>query len=189
MSLLTETIVERRARQAPEFRTKSARQILTEARVGPDREFDIFLSHSSAEKEILLLGVKLILEDQGYSVYVDKYSDPHLSPDRVTETTAETLRQRMRCSQSLLYMHSVYSGRSRWMPWELGFFDGCNGSVGILPVARRPANSFRGEEYLGLYPYVDLASTTRSARRILWVNSTSGAATSFDRWLVDPRPQ
>ncbi|TGS08549.1 outer membrane beta-barrel protein, partial [Mesorhizobium sp. M1C.F.Ca.ET.187.01.1.1] len=37
--------------------------------------------------------------------------------------TAELLRTRMRQSKTLIYVHSNNSPGSRWMPWELGFFD------------------------------------------------------------------
>lgn len=36
------------------------------------------------------------------SVYVDRYTDPQLSPGEVTPETAETLRGRLRASKSLL---------------------------------------------------------------------------------------
>jgi len=41
------------------------------------------------------------------------------------------------------------------MPWELGFFDGFRpDGVAIMPVLDSPMDSFRGQEYLGLYPIV-----------------------------------
>jgi hypothetical protein len=42
------------------------------------------------------------------------------------------------------------------MPWELGFFDGYRpGQVAILPLVRTSGETFEGQEYLGLYPYVE----------------------------------
>jgi len=37
------------------------------------------------------------------------------------------------------------------MPWELGFFDGHDGRVAILPIAKSPEPSYVGHEYLGIY--------------------------------------
>jgi len=41
------------------------------------------------------------------------------------------------------------------MPWELGYFDGfMPGHVAILPLVKVPGAGSQGQEYLGLYPYV-----------------------------------
>jgi hypothetical protein len=41
------------------------------------------------------------------------------------------------------------------MPWELGYFDGLRGAVSVLPVAKNENEGFKGQEFLGLYPYID----------------------------------
>jgi hypothetical protein len=128
MAYLTEDEVRKRAAPITRSLQKSAERVLSEAIASVNETFDVFLSHSSAEPDEILLGVKAILQDYGLSVYVDKYSDPQLSPDRVTPETAEVLRKRMRNSNTLLYVYSQHSRKSRWMPWELGFFDGLKGN-------------------------------------------------------------
>jgi hypothetical protein len=161
---------------------KSASWVLESIAAAPDDTFDVFLSHSSAEPEELLLGIKMMLEDRGLKVYVDKYSDPHLSPDKVTPETADILRNRMRQSNTLLYVYSRHSKKSRWMPWELGFFDGLKGAVGIIPVTRDQEETFMGEEYLNLYPHVDEALVSGSAETRLWINKSKKVYASLDRW-------
>lgn len=181
MAYLTESEVRARAARITQRLRKSADQVLTEATASVGQKFDVFLSHSSAEPEEILLGVKALLEDRGLSVYVDKYTDPQLEPDSVTPETAQILRQRMRNSNSLLYVHSPHSKSSRWMPWELGFFDGLNGTVGIVPVTRSQEEAFKGEEYLSLYPYVDVAAGNDNATH-LWINRSADAHARLDRW-------
>ncbi len=66
-------------------------------------QFDIFLSHSIVDAE-LVLGIKVLLEAEGQKVYVDWIDDQALERDRVTAKTADVLRQRMRQSESLLYV-------------------------------------------------------------------------------------
>lgn len=182
MAFLTEETVEARARKATTGWRRAA-DILTESVPGRSETFDVFLSHSSNEPENILLGVRLLLEERGLSVYVDRYSDPGLSPEGVTKQTAEVLRRRMRHSRTLLYIHSRHSGDSRWMPWELGFFDGLKGAVGVLPVKRSRSESFEGQEYLGLYPYIDISSPLGK----WWINSPSGGFVDFSTWISDPR--
>lgn len=116
--------------------------------------FDVFLSHSIADSEIIL-GVKTILESKGLSVYVDWIEDPDLHRSDVTAKTASRLRERMRQSSSMVYAHSTNSPSSKWMPWELGFFDGFSGAITIFPIARSSDGTYEGQEFLGLYPYID----------------------------------
>ena len=155
--------------------------MLTEDRAAASDTFDVFLSHSSAEPEEILLGIKALLEDIGLRVYVDKYSDPQISPDNVTTETAQILRSRMRQSHSLLYAYSKHSTKSRWMPWELGYFDGHKGRVGIIPVTRAQEEVFKGEEYLSLYPYVDRVGTQGGGDK-LWINRTSTEYAGLYEW-------
>ena len=76
------------------LRTFSAETVLNEGRISDStKTYDIFLSHSSKDDE-LIAGLKLILEDLGYSVYVD-WNDNQLNPDNVTLETAKVLRERM----------------------------------------------------------------------------------------------
>ncbi|WAH55907.1 toll/interleukin-1 receptor domain-containing protein [Pseudomonas silvicola] len=117
-------------------------------------QFDVFLSHSINDAE-LVLGVKVLLEDMGKNVYVDWVDDPELDRSLVNKHTAERLRGRMNQSETLLYIATENASSSKWMPWELGYFDGRKpGSVSILPVLEKADQRFEGQEYLGLYPTV-----------------------------------
>lgn len=122
--------------------------------------FDIFLSHSSKDAE-LVLGVVTILEGFGYSVYVDWLVDTQLSRENVNRSTAEILRKRMKQSNSLLYLATSNSSESKWMPWELGYFDGHKPErTAILPVLDSANSTFNGQEYLGIYPVVNKSTYT-----------------------------
>lgn len=183
MAYLRESDIRSRATRATHAVRKSARAILKEATASAGQKFDVFLSHSSSEPEDILLGIKETLQDAGLSVYVDRYNDPQLSPGEVTPKTAELLRERMRCSKALLYAYSVHSTRSRWMPWELGFFDGLGGRVGVLPVTQNGEEKFKGEEYLNLYPYVDQALTTDRSESVLWINESANRYARLASWI------
>ena len=146
--------------------------------------FDIFLSHSTKDAEIIL-GLKRILEETGKTVYVDWIDDTNLERDRVSGETAEALRGRMRQCSSLLYVYSQSSQKSRWMPWELGYFDGINGNVAILPVVPDSGElDFEKEEYLQIYPKIDFLNVTSEPR--MFVNKSQklefGTYKSFDDW-------
>jgi hypothetical protein len=87
---------------------------------------------------------------------VDWIDDPKFDRGRVTSATAADLRERMRACSSLLYAHSSNSPKSKWMPWELGFFDGFKpGHVWILPLVANSDSDFEDQVYRGLYPPVE----------------------------------
>lgn len=135
---------------------RSASQVLNEARNAQQakKSFDVFLSHSINDHD-LVLGVKTLLEEEGLTVYVDWIVDSQLERERVNAETAAVLRQRMQQSKSLMYIATTNSSSSKWMPWELGFFDGHKpGNIAILPLLDGENQSFEGQEYLGLYPVV-----------------------------------
>lgn len=182
MALLTETEVRARAAQMTTLRKSAALEILTET-ASADATFDVFLSHSSNEPEEILLGIKGYLNDAGLSVYVDRYTDPQLSPEEVTPETVETLRARLRASRSLLYVYSHHSKLSRWMPWELGFMDGADRRIGIAPVVQTARNTFHGEEYLDLYPYLDRATISGQNTWALWINRSPREYTDYSSWV------
>lgn len=135
--------------------TDSGRLLRESVRAASDYEkYDVFLSHASRDAE-LILGVKAMLEEQGLKVYVDWVEDAQLDRSQVSRLTADILRRRMRQSSSLIWVATNAAGESKWMPWELGFFDGFKpNQVAILPLVDNSSESFRGQEYLALYPLV-----------------------------------
>lgn len=153
--------------------------------------FDIFLSHSYSDKEIIPQ-LKRQLELLGYSIYVDWIIDRFLSREQVNKATAEVLQQRMNQSKCLLFATSENSSNSKWMPWELGYFDGIKSKkVGILPLKKYNNGfneDFKGQEYLGLYNYIDKATITGSSKEKLFVNENSKKYVAFDAWLNGSQP-
>ncbi|MEL6647814.1 MAG: toll/interleukin-1 receptor domain-containing protein [Pseudomonadota bacterium] len=119
--------------------------------------FDVFLSHSKMDDKYVL-GAKQILEEKGFSVYVDWINDPQLDRSMVTKRTADYLRQRMKQCSLMFYLHTKNSSLSKWCPWEMGFFDGNAHSAPrtyVFPLVFS-GESFQGQEYLELYPTIDI---------------------------------
>ena len=144
--------------------------------------FDVFLSHSSNESKKLLAGIKKTLESFNFSVYIDLFDDPQLSLANVNIDTANTIKSRMKISKSLVYVYSSYSTQSRWMPWELGYFDGLKGKVGILPT-NEVETTYKHEEYLALYPHIDLEEGSLTKKNELWINESTSRYAAFRGWI------
>lgn len=146
--------------------------------------YDIFLSHRIDDAKIIY-ALKYILETFGFAVFVDWIDAPMISRSDVTSETAERLRSVMKQSDSLLYAQSRNSSSSKWMPWELGFSDGLHGKVGIIPITETEtgSESFRGQEYLGIYPYITLTDDKQGLPK-LWINRNVEKYTLLKHWLT-----
>ncbi len=185
MAYLTESRLRARAKRETQRVSKSAVERLDEQVLAKLAHFDIFLSHSIKDAE-LVDGARLELEDKGLKVYVDWIVDPQLDRSAVNAETAAALRERMLQCDSLVYVHTENSPQSKWMPWELGFFDGAKGCrVSVMPVLKNERDSFKGQEYLGIYPTVDFTEA-ESGKEVIWAQRSKSVYASFDEWKKDP---
>ncbi|GHT01325.1 hypothetical protein FACS1894108_14910 [Planctomycetales bacterium] len=188
MSLLTTSAVRARAQRIVNSSGKQASLLLENCmeKQASAGSHTIFLSHAFSDRN-LILGVALTLEDLGYSVYLDWRDDPTLDRQNVNAVTAAKLRERMRNAQCLFYATTENASSSRWMPWELGFKDGQNNRTAILPIKDTVPTDFRGQEYLGIYPYVTQEQNTRGEEK-LWVRRSSAYYVVFEEWLNGTEP-
>ncbi|MFC1855330.1 toll/interleukin-1 receptor domain-containing protein [Thermodesulfobacteriota bacterium] len=154
--------------------------IIAEKTVTDADSFNIFLSHSYKDKRYIHKLKEHIENIYRITCYVDWINEPRaLDRNNIDHNTAELLRKRMSQSQSLIFCTSDNSSDSKWMPWELGYFDALKGRVAILPIVDE-GKTFIGQEYLGLYPYIDM-----SGRKIC-VNSNRvrGKYVNLSEWLM-----
>lgn len=187
MALFTESEVRAKAKAGVSF-NESATTVLNKRAISQilvDKH-DIFLSHAFVDKEIVL-GAALMIEDLGYSVYIDWRDDPSLDRSKVTEATAGRLKIRMKSCKCLLYSTTSNASDSKWMPWELGYMDGYKSKAAILPIAQYSTDNYQGQEYLGIYPYVDVANDNTQNKR-LWVRKSPTIYVNFDSWLTGSEP-
>lgn len=153
-------------------------------------KYDIFLSHSYLDKPLVYTIVDLF-NAAGYSVYVDWMVDTQLDRSEVTAATAKTLRTRMDTCQGLAYIATANISNSKWCPWELGYMDGKkNRRCAILPVLDNQTSTFSGQEYLGIYPYIDYEKTSKSGQYDFWVNDPTDRQKyiSLKDWLKGEDP-
>jgi len=145
--------------------------------------YNIFLSPGFLDAQILL-GLAKELEDQGLSIYIDWIEDQLLDRSQVTTTTAEVIRNRMRGCDSLIYVWSENVGNSKWIQWQLGYFEAYNGHVAILPIvsSNKEEEEFNGVEFVGLYPYIDRDGVTNDTTRTLRVGLTRFKRTNLKDW-------
>lgn len=148
----------------------------------PKKTYDVFLSHSYMDKEDIA-SLKVYLENFGLTVYVDWIDDKILNRKSVNKKTALLIKNRMKNCKSLFYAFSENSSSSKWMPWELGYFDGFKGRVAILPISSKVSNHYVGTEYLGVYPYVSEGKTESTNKDALWICENETKYIILNKWL------
>ena len=141
------------------------------------KSYDIFLSHSIQDSEIIF-GLKTFLENLDLSVYVDWIDDPGLDRNKVSKKTAEKLRIRMKSCKGLFYATSNSAKASRWMPWELGYFDGYKGKVAIVPL-QEEHEGYKGTEDVDLYQRAEKGSQDDN---VIWIWEEN-KPTILENWL------
>lgn len=149
-----------------------------------EQEYDIFISHSSLDEE-LTCSLYCLFKENGFSVYLD-YEDNQLNPQIVTDETGKRIRNRLNNSKCLAYVATSNISSSRWCPWELGFFDGIsNGKCCVLPILRESKETFNGQEYLGLYPYLTYEQAENSDKWYFWINDPKNSRkyTRLKSWI------
>lgn len=153
MAFLTESTIRDRGRKRAGFRpiTESVK-----AQTQPSYStYDVFLSHAKLDAEVVL-GVYDFLVGVGYRVYCDWISDPLVDRTEVTPSHASKIREKMKASTTMLVVDGPQASQSKWMCWEIGWFDGHKQKVAVLPVLPKSTDPYRGREFLGLYPYITI---------------------------------
>lgn len=143
---------------------------------------DVFLSHRFADRDAVQALHDHIEKALGYSVYVDWIEQPNLDRAAVRRETAEHFRRVMRASGCLLFYAGPNAPESKWMPWELGFFDGRQGArrIGVF-VDDRASYRATQQEYLNLYTVVDRDSLPAFLEEALEDTAALTSAT-YDQW-------
>ena len=148
------------------------------------RDFDTFLSHSSADDELLPAVIK-ILTNHGANVYVDD-GDERLPKDPSPET-AKILKNTIRDCRRFVLFVTTNSKDSRWIPWELGLGDGMKSeySVALFPSAENwYETSWSEQEYLGLYRRIVWGEIEgRGKKEWIVQNHHKNSATPLGAWL------
>lgn len=153
-----------------------------------NKNYDVFISHSYLDKDLILTLVRLFNE-AGYSVYVDWIEDVTLDRSDVTKKTANLVRSRISQSKSLAYIVTTNISNSKWCPWELGIADGMlNEKASILPILEYSSN-FKGQEYLSIYPHIDYEKNNKG-KQDFWINDPEDSTkyVVLREWINGKRP-
>lgn len=170
--IITPDKIDMYLREQREFRSFEQIKDISRRMISTVSEFDIFLSHRKLdEREVEYIWN--FLHEKGFTVYIDWIVDEALDRKSVSRKTADVIKKRMNQSKCLLYLFTVNSNKSKWMPWELGCFDGMNKKIAVLTYSssKTRKNTFIGQEYLQLYPVCDDDLRLESGEKLKdWIN-------------------
>jgi len=151
---------------------------------GSATKADVFLSHSSLDKEALPKAIGF-LEAHGAKVYIDKV-DKEL-PKKTSAGTGVKLKERISQCPKFIVFVTANSKNSRWIPWELGIADEKKKlpNVALLPDVGSQTNAgWPEQEYLGLYPRIVL-NTFKGQSAPVWMvlDHHNNTGTELSKWL------
>lgn len=127
------------------------------------RKFDVFISHSYKDRDIVGNFVEFLRRDYGVSCFID-WKEDNRNPDEA----ANKLKKVMKNCKAMLLLRSENSDNSYWVPWETGCFetikDGIAGNgtkyIALFPIANQEKqitantvldNTFKHMEFLKRY--------------------------------------
>lgn len=123
---------------------------------------DVFISHKQ-EDYVMAKSLFEKIKNLGFEPYLD-IDDEEISRNLSAGALADRIRDKLRHAKSLLFVVTPNSIHSKWMPWELGFFDGRWGQPTIGLYMRNPSSDmglevdsngkFTIREYLDFYEKV-----------------------------------
>jgi len=130
-----------------------------------DKQYDVFLSYCLIDKDYAIK-ILYLFEKLGYKVYID-LKDPTLNRKSVDRSTVIRISSVMNRCKSLVYIHTQSATMSKWCPWELGYMSGKKNFRCATILLTEDKEEFPRQEYLDIYPYLNLANDT-SGKKQIW---------------------
>ena len=162
----------------------SKRNFYENAKFNKNLEYDVFISHSYLDKD-LINALYYKFEQCGYTVYIDWKDEKLKDRNKITKDVANKLKENMNNSKGLLFVATDNSSESKWCPWELGYVDGLKNRTAILPILEKKTSEYKGQEYLGIYPYITYAKVKDKEKFDFWVNDPENSKkySTLKQWL------
>ena len=145
---------------------------------------DVFLSHSSKDKESLVSIINF-LKQYNVNVYLDK-EDKEL-PRKTTSETGEKIKKRIYECKKFIVLVSDNSKESKWIPWELGIADTnkTTENIAFLPLNLNNTKlDWAEQEYMGIYPRITNGILGQRISPVWMVyDHTNKRGTELGAWL------
>ena len=135
--------------------------------------FHVFLSHSLHDQD-RLLKLKVLLNSLNLTVYLDWTEDRAALQRKLTNAdTAKVIMERIKNSQSMMYVLTPSSLSSAWASWELGYAHALGKKICVLKIDEVSENP----AFLDLYDQAEIYGETV-------VVHSNGAQKPLKAWLA-----
>lgn len=130
------------------------------------RKTTVFISHKHDDLEDLKGVLGFLQAKYKVKVYID--SQDSSMPSITSAKTATTLKDRIKKCDKFILLATNAAIESKWCNWELGFGDAQKYKEHIALFPMKPKgtydSSYKGSEYLSIYPYVRYLDGTENYR-------------------------
>jgi hypothetical protein len=145
-------------------RLDEAMQPITESYQYAARKTTIFLSHKHDELDDLRDIIGFLEHNYNTKVYIDS-QDPSM-PKVTSGETATRIKDRITKCNKFILLATNDAIESKWCNWELGYGDSkkYKGNIALFPMKDRGQEdySYRGSEYMSIYPYITYYNGTET---------------------------
>lgn len=179
MAWIRESDARARARGEASARRQKVEALLAEQLQRQAREplVDVFLAHNLTDRE-LLLGIVLLVEDQGCRVHVDMSGQ---------QEEVHGFRARLTSASAFIFVLNPKATVPTWVPWAMGFKDGQDGRAAVLPLLPESTPGYRADGVLCAYPYVQSGRGARGDTD-LWICESDLRFVTLRGWLGGKAP-
>lgn len=117
----------------------------------------VFISHKHDDLEDLSGLIGFLEKNYNVKTYID--SKDSSMPSVTSGVTASKIKERIRQCDKFILLATDGAVESKWCNWELGYGDSQEFSsedIAILPLKRKgyDDSSYKGNEYMQIYPYI-----------------------------------
>ena len=116
----------------------------------------VFISHKHDDLDDIQGFISYLKKEYNVVTYID--SMDKRMPQTTCAETAERIKDVIAASNKFILLATNNALASKWCNWEVGIADKSKyltHNMAILPMYERGGNRYEGNEYLGIYPYID----------------------------------
>lgn len=127
---------------------------------------NVFVSHKHEDLSILSGVIGFFEQKYGVKIYID--SKDVVMPQVTSGETAIRIKDRIDKCDKFILLATDKAVESKWCNWELGYGDAkkyYSGDIALLSL-RDEEGSYKGNEYLSIYPHIIPAGETKISNDI-----------------------
>ena len=146
----------------------------------------VFISHKHSDLSDLKGLLSYLADHYQVIPYIDSMDQK--MPNMTNAETAMRIKSVIESCDKFILLATNRALQSKWCNWEVGIADKSkysSNNMAILPMYERGSNRFEGNEYLGIYPYIDetIDKSGKSVLVVKYPNIIGKKQITLKEWL------